>query len=107
MSSHDGNSLIISKSKFLRKISHYLSKVIMSTWKLVLISCIRSRIAILSAIFEGRKRTNPGFKGSFNNYVDKKGGQPKVHACPPGGPLNVHMDPNIAFSERISYHFAL
>ena len=27
-------------------------------------------------------------KGAFNNYVDKKrgrGGQPKVHACPPGG----------------------
>ena len=34
-------------------------------------------------------------KGSFNNYVDKKGGsQQKVHACPPrgGGSLNIHVD---------------
>ena len=29
-----------------------------------------------------------GYKGAFNNYVDKKkgrGGQPKVHAYPPRG----------------------
>ena len=48
-------------------------------------------------------------KGAFNNYVDKKrgrGGQPKVHACPPGGrggPLNVHVDQNPA----ISYYCAV
>ena len=39
-------------------------------------------------------------KGSFNNYVDKKGGrggQQKVHACPPrgGGSLDVHVDNNL------------
>ena len=28
--------------------------------------------------------------GPFNNYVDKKRGQQKVHAFP----LNVHVDPN-------------
>ena len=51
-------------------------------------------------------------KGAFNNYVDKKrgrGGQPKVHACPPrgGGALNVHVDQNIAVSKSISYHCTL
>ena len=40
---------------------------------------------------------------------DGEGGQPKVHACPPrgGGPLNIHVDQNLAFSESISYHCAL
>ena len=41
--------------------------------------------------------------GAFNNYVDKKrgrGGQPKVHACPPGGGelLNVNVDRDLAIS---------
>ena len=37
-----------------------------------------------------------------------EGGQPKVHACPPrGGPLNVHVDQNLAISESISYYCAL
>ena len=40
-------------------------------------------------------------RGSFNNYVDKKGGrggQQKVHACPPrggGGALGVPGDKNL------------
>ena len=50
--------------------------------------------------------------GAFNNYVDKKGGrggQPKVHVCPPRGrgPLNVHVDQNLAISESISHYCAL
>ena len=54
-------------------------------------SCNIFKLAIFSKFFLDFIRHIIGWnagKGAFNNYVDKKrgmGGQPKVHACPPGG----------------------
>ena len=51
-------------------------------------------------------------KGAFNNYVDKKRGRgvsqksTLVHSGG-GGPLNVHVDQNLAISESISHYCAL
>ena len=52
-------------------------------------------------------------KGAFNNYVDQKRGRgsaksPRLSTQGPGvgtgGPLNVHVDQNLAILESISYH---
>ena len=47
--------------------------------------------------------------GSFNNYMDKKRGRvgsaksPRLSTQGGGGPMNVHVDQNLAISESMSY----
>ena len=53
-------------------------------------------------IYEG---IHLGVIQQLRGQEEGEGGQPKVHACPPGeegGPLNVQVDQNLAFSESIS-----
>ena len=62
---------------------------------------VSSKSLIKVQILIWRKENKKRNKGAFNNYVDKKGGrggQLKVHACPPrggGGYQDVHVDKNL------------
>ena len=67
---------------------------------------VSSKSLIKVQILIWRKENKKRNKGAFNNYVDKKGGrggQLKVHACPPrggGGYQDVHVDKKLKENYR-------